>query len=173
MSMSKAQHHFRLQIVDVHGEIYNDLATFVVVPGELGELGILFGHAPLISILRAGELRITPVKGPPEILFIEGGLVEVQSAIVTVLAHNGMRVSDIDPKISQSRISDAERVLKAHHGTDMDFAVAELELQKELAKLRAFQRYQQAQQLGNKQVYDWERPPLEGIPEINVQALED
>lgn len=171
--MSEAQHRFRLQVVDVHGEIYNDLATFVVVPGELGELGILFGHAPLISILRAGELRITPIKAPPEILFIEGGLVEVQPGIVTVLAHKGIRVSDIDPKLSQNRISAAERVLNASQGTDMDFAAAELELQQELAKLKAFQRYQLALQGGQQQKYAWERPPLEDIPEINVQALED
>ena len=171
--MSEAQHRFRLQVVDVHGEIYNDLATFVVVPGELGELGILFGHAPLISILRAGELRITPIKAPPEILFIEGGLVEVQPGIVTVLANNGIRVTDIDPKLSQNRISAAERVLKASQRTDMDFAAAELELQQELAKLKAFQRYQLALQGGQQQKYAWERPPLEGIPEINVQALED
>lgn len=165
--------HFHLQIVDVHGEIYTGLATFVVVPGELGELGILAGHAPLISILKAGELRITPVEGPPEILFIEGGMVEVQHEMVTVLANNGLRVSDIDPKLSQNRISAAERILKERKASEMDFVAAELALQSELAKLRAFQKYQQARQGNEKLEYGWERPPLEGIPEINVQTLED
>ncbi|MDR7926870.1 ATP synthase F1 subunit epsilon [Acidithiobacillus thiooxidans] len=171
--MSEKQRSFRLQVADVHGEVYAGLVTFVVVPGELGELGILYGHAPLISILKGGELRITPVTGVPEVLFIEGGLVEVQAGLVTVLADNSMRVNDINPQLSQTRIHEAEKALKDRKNREMDFVSAEMELQREIAKLRAYQRYQQAQQNGMEQVYGWQRPPIESGPKINIQALED
>lgn len=171
--MSTGQRSFRLQVVDVHGEVYTGLVTFVVVPGKLGELGILYGHAPLISILNGGELRITPVTGIPEVLFIEGGLVEVQAGIVTILAENSIRVNDIDPHLSQTRIHEAESVLKDRKSREMDYVAAEMALQCEIAKLRAYQRYQQAQLNGNEQAYGWQRPAIESGPKINVQALED
>ncbi len=171
--MSTGQRSFRLQVADVHGEVYTGLVTFVVVPGELGELGILYGHAPLISILKGGELRIIPVTGSPMVLFIEGGLVEVQVGIVTVLAENSMRVNDIDPHLSQTRIQEAESALKDRKSREMDLVATEMELQCEIAKLRAYRRYQQAQLNGKELAYGWQRPSVESGPKINVQALED
>ncbi|MGC9127861.1 MAG: ATP synthase F1 subunit epsilon [Acidithiobacillus sp.] len=172
--MSSGKRSFRLNVADVHGEVFTGLVEFVVVPGMLGELGILPGHAPLISILRAGELRITPVEGHPQILFLEGGMVEVQPNIVTVLADNSLRVTDIDPKLSKSRIAAAQQALKDHRGhSDMDFAKAELELQRELAKLGAFERYRASVQEGKGQYYDWQRPAPQAAPKIHAEALEE
>lgn len=164
--------NFRLNVVDVHGEVYSGKASFAAVPAEIGEIGIMPGHAPLLSTLRAGELRITPLNGQKQILFIEGGILEIQRDVVTILANSTLRISDIDILDTQKRIKFAEAHLQ-DKVPSMDFAQAELELRREVAKLRAFERYQSLEQHGNTDAYQWERPPLQSVPQINVQELED
>lgn len=165
---------FRINVVDVHGEVYSGMARFAAVPAELGEIGILPGHAPLLSGLRAGELRITQADGQTQILFLEGGLLEIQPDIVTILANASLRIMDIDLHDTQSRIKDAQATLAKDAVPPMDFARAELELQRELAKVSAYQRYQACEQRGGKTSdYDWERPPLQNVPKVNAQELED
>ncbi|MGE4531169.1 MAG: ATP synthase F1 subunit epsilon [Acidithiobacillus sp.] len=165
---------FRLNVVDVHGEVYSGTVQFVAVPAEMGEIGILPGHAPLLTSLRAGELRINQDDGQKQILFLEGGLLEIQPEVVTILANATLRVMDIDIHDTQSRIKLAEADLrKKTEIPSMDFAKAELELQREIAKLNAYERYQTQEQRGNISAYDWERPPLQNVPTVNVKELED
>ncbi|MBU2856645.1 MAG: ATP synthase F1 subunit epsilon [Acidithiobacillus ferrooxidans] len=165
---------FRLNVVDVHGEVYTGMARFVAVPAELGEIGILPGHAPLLSGLRPGELRITQPDGQTQILFLEGGMLEIQPDIVTILADASLRISDIDIHESRERIKDAQSTLAKRAVPAMDFARAELELQREVAKLHAYQRYQiHEQRGGGTGNYNWERPALQNVPKVNVQELED
>ena len=165
---------FRINVVDIHGEVYSGMAHFAAVPAELGEIGILPGHAPLLSGMRAGELRITQADGQTQILFLEGGLLEIQPDIVTILANASLRIMDIDIQDSKERIRDAQSTLAKAAVHPMDFARAELELQREVAKVHAYQRYQAYEQRGgNTSDYDWERPPLQNVPKVNAQELED
>lgn len=165
---------FRLNVVDVHGEVYSGMARFAAVPAELGEIGILPGHAPLLSGLRAGELRITQPDGQTQILFLDGGILEIQPDIVTILADASLRIADIDIHDSGERIKDAQSTLAKREVSAMDFARAELELQREVAKLHAYQRYQAHEQRGDGTGnYNWERPALQNVPKVNVQELED
>ncbi|MBU2731423.1 ATP synthase F1 subunit epsilon, partial [Acidithiobacillus ferridurans] len=106
---------------------------FVAVPAELGEIGILPGHAPLLSGLRPGELRITQPDGQTQILFLEGGMLEIQPDIVTILAEASLRIADIDIHESRERIKEAQSTLAKRAVPAMDFARAELELQREVA----------------------------------------
>ncbi|WP_291522541.1 ATP synthase F1 subunit epsilon [Acidithiobacillus sp.] len=165
---------FRINVVDIHGEVYSGMARFAAVPAELGEIGILPGHAPLLSGLRAGELRITQADGQTQILFLEGGLLEIQPDIVTILANASLRIMDIDIHDSKERIKDAQSTLAKAAVLPMDFARAELELQREVAKVHAYQRYQAHEQRGGSTSdYNWERPPLQNVPKVNVQELEE
>jgi len=165
---------FRINVVDIHGEVYSGMARFAAVPAELGEIGILPGHAPLLSGLRAGELRITQADGQTQILFLEGGLLEIQPDIVTILANASLRIMDIDIHDSKERIKDAQSTLAKAAVPPMDFARAELELQREVAKVHAYQRYQAHEQRGGSTSdYNWERPPLQNVPKVNVQELEE
>ncbi len=163
---------FRLHVVDVHGEVYYGDVRFVAAPAEMGEVGILPGHAPLLSRMRPGELRITAADGSLQILFLEGGMLEVQPYLVSILADASLRVPDIDLKDTEARLQAAQRAL-SEHTSEMNLLMAEQELKRELAKIQAHQRYQQNLQLGKTDGYDWRRPPLTGIPEINIQDLEE
>ncbi|WP_123105018.1 ATP synthase F1 subunit epsilon [Acidithiobacillus sulfuriphilus] len=163
---------FRLHVVDVHGEVYNGDARFVAVPAEMGEVGILPGHAPLLSRMRPGELRISQGDGALQILFLDGGMLEVQPYLVSILADASLRVPDIDLKDTEARLQAAQRAL-SERTSEMNLLMAEQELKRELAKIQAHQRYQQNLQLGKTDGYDWRRPPLTGIPEINIQDLEE
>ncbi len=167
--------NFQLNVVDVHGPVYSGRVVFVVIPGVLGELGILAGHAPLLSEMQAGELRIHPSEHQTEILFVEGGMAEVQPDTVTILADSSMRVTDIDPRLAAEKVAMVETHMRQEHSSQMDFRKAELELQKEVAKLRAYEHYQRSAQRGGmgRISYDWQRPPLEAAPHIHVEALED
>lgn len=163
---------FRLHVVDFHGEVYNGHARFVVVPAEMGDVGILPGHAPLLSGIRPGELRITQEDGALQILFLDGGMLEVQPYLVSILADASLRVPDIDLKDTEARLQAAQRAL-SEHTSEMNLLMAEQELKRELAKIQAHQRYQQNLQLGKADGYDWRRPPLTGVPEISIQDLEE
>ena len=101
-------------------------------------------------------------------------MLEIQPDIVTILADASLRIADIDIHESRERIKEAQSTLAKRAVPAMDFARAELELQREVAKLHAYQRYQiQEQRGGGTGNYHWERPALQNVPKVNVQELED
>lgn len=163
---------FSLQVADVHGLVYSGQCVFVVLPGAMGELGILAHHAPLLSILQAGEMRMQLPDGSTEVLFLEGGFAEVQSAGVTVLADLSLRIPDLDPAAIKENIANAKNILAQGKQSEMNFLAAELELQRELAKYRAYQKYSSVP-ASEKPEYDWHRPAVPQAPKINPSALED
>ncbi len=107
-------------------EVYRGEAEKLVAPGAAGELGILPKHAPLLSALIAGELRITNGENVDEV-FISGGYMEVQPDIITVLADTAERAADIDEAASLAAQRKAEETL-ASKKDDVDLALAEAEL---------------------------------------------
>src|SRR3979409_2462606 len=88
---------FHVDVVSAEESIYSGEAEFVVLPGEGGELGILPRHMPLITRIKAGEVRIKPAGGgEEELIFVAGGILEVQPRAITVLADTAIRGHDLD-----------------------------------------------------------------------------
>ncbi|MBE7567596.1 F0F1 ATP synthase subunit epsilon [Acidithiobacillus thiooxidans] len=127
-----------VRVVSAEGSIYEGVATMVVAPGEMGELGILPRHAPLLTGLRPGELRIINGENT-EYLFVNGGMLEIQPDVVTVLADSAERATDIDEAKALAAKQAAEARL-AGNLDQMDYAAAQGELLAQIARLKAVQR---------------------------------
>src|SRR5256886_2813872 len=89
-------HPIQVDIVSAEGEIFSGPATMVFAPASQGELGIAPRHAPLLSLLKAGEVRVQTPDGEQHFFFVGGGALEVQPTKVTVLADTALRARDID-----------------------------------------------------------------------------
>ena len=130
----------QVDIVSAEGEIYSGTATMVFAPAKMGEVGIAPRHAPMLTPLSPGEVRVQDENGKEESFYITGGLLEVQPHIVTVLADTALRGDQLDEAAALSAQHEAEEALKgASEQTDVARAQAEL------AEARA--RYRAAQKL--------------------------
>jgi F-type H+-transporting ATPase subunit epsilon len=130
-----------VDVVSAEGQIYSGEATFVALPGEVGELGILPGHAPLISRIRPGTVRIRRTEDPAdeELVFVAGGFLEVQPRVVTVLADTAIRGHDLD----EAKALEAQRLAKEameNAKSDLDLARAQSEFAMLAAQLAAIRR---------------------------------
>jgi F-type H+-transporting ATPase subunit epsilon len=134
--MSKS---FQVDVVSAEESIYSGQATFVALPGEAGELGILPGHTPLISRIRAGAVRIQNEGAEEELVFVAGGILEVQPRSVTVLADTAIRGKDLDEAKALEAKKLAEEAL-AKNAADVDYARAQAELMEAIAQLSAIRK---------------------------------
>ena len=116
----------KVLVATAEREVYRGDAEMLVAPGAAGELGILPKHAPLLSQLKPGELRITNGDHVDEV-FISGGYIEVQPDIITVLADSAERATDMDEAAALAAQRKAEELLDSQKG-DVDLAMAEAEL---------------------------------------------
>lgn len=128
-----------LDIVSAEREIFSGLVEMVVATGELGEVGIVPGHAPLLTVLKPGEVRLTLPGGEQDIYYVQGGLLEVQPRCVTVLADVVERAEYLDESSALAAKAHAESVM-SHKGGDIDYSVAAAELARAVAQLRAIQK---------------------------------
>ena len=127
-----------VDIVSAEASIYSGLAEMVYAPGEMGELGIAPRHAPLVTRLKPGEIRIDT--GTEELdFFISGGILEVQPHVITVLADTAIRADDLDEAKALEAKKRAEDAL-ADKASDIDFAKAQAELAESVAQLQAIGR---------------------------------
>lgn len=126
-------------IVSAEAEIFSGEATMVVVPGEEGDLGIAPRHAPLLTRLRAGEVRVLQEDGEEAHFFISGGLLEVQPHVVTVLSDTAQRASDLDEAAALKAKEEAEHAL-ADRQAGMDMAQAQAQLAQAMAQLAALDK---------------------------------
>ena len=118
----------QVDIVSAHEPIYSGLVEFIVLPGEAGELGVLPGHAPLLSRLHPGMLRLKPsASAPEENFFISGGLVEIQPTHVTVLADIVVRAKGMDEAKALDAMRQAHLAIEDAQ-TKQDFARVEAEI---------------------------------------------
>src|SRR5699024_9297631 len=115
-------------------------ATFVALPGESGELGILPGHTPLISRVRPGTLKIVKTDGTEEHIFVAGGVIEVQPNVVTVLSDTAIRATDLDEAKALEARERAQEALANTKDQD-DIAVVEAELAMLAAQAAAARRF--------------------------------
>jgi F-type H+-transporting ATPase subunit epsilon len=128
-----------VDVVSAEEAIFSGLAEFVVLPGEAGELGILPGHMPLMTRIKPGAVRIKTQGGKEELIFVAGGLLEVQPGLVTVLADTAIRGADLD----QAKAMDAKKMAEeamVNRGSEMDYARAQVELAEAIAQLAAIDR---------------------------------
>ena len=129
-----------VDVVSAEEQIFSGEATFVVLPGEVGELGIYPRHTPLLTRIRPGAVRVTPANGgPEELVFVSGGLLEVQPTVVTVLADTAIRGHDLDEAKALEAKRLAEEALK-NRTTDIDYAKASGELAGAIAQLAALSK---------------------------------
>ena len=131
---------FQVDVVSARESIFSGVATFVALPGESGELGILPGHISLITRIKPGTVRIQ--NGGPEteeLVFVAGGILEVQPKGVTVLADTAIRGKDLDEAKALEAKRKAEDAL-ATKAAEMDYAKAQAELMAAIAEIRAIER---------------------------------
>ena len=129
-----------VDVVSAEQQIFSGEAEFVVLPGEAGELGIYPRHTPLITRIKPGAVRIKPAGGGEEnLIFVAGGILEVQPSMVTVLADTAIRGHDLDEAKSleaQKRAEDALRSAK----DKQEIATVEAELSMLAAQLAAIRK---------------------------------
>ena len=124
-----------LDIVSAEAEIFSGLAEMVVASGEIGEIGIAPGHAPLLTSLKPGQVKVTKQGGEDEWFYISGGMLEVQPHSVTVLADTALRAHDLDEAAAMEAKERAEKAI-AEHKADFDYAAANAELARAVAQLK-------------------------------------
>ena len=129
----------RCDIVSAEEEIFHGVATMVIATGEMGELGIAPRHAPLITRLKPGQVRVILESGEEQFFFVSGGILEVQPQVVTVLADTAIRARDLDETAARQAKEEAERAL-ANRGDGMDVAEAQTRLVEAMAQLQALER---------------------------------
>jgi len=134
-----------VDIVSAEGEIFTGEATMVFAPAIMGELGIAPRHAPLITSLKPGEVRVQLPSGEEQHIYVSGGALEVQPHIVTVLADTAVRAKDLDEAAAVQAKQRAEEALNDRTGK-MEVAEAQAELARAVAQLKAIERLRKVKQ---------------------------
>lgn len=129
-----------VDVVSAEEQIFSGLAEFVVVPGEMGELGIYPHHTALLTRIKPGAVRIKrPDQEQEELVYVSGGMLEVQPSVVTILADTAIRGADLDEARALEAKQAAEEAMK-NRASDIDYAQAQAELAEAIAQLRAIQQ---------------------------------
>lgn len=126
-------------VVSAEKELFSGRVTMVVATGTLGELGILPGHAPLLTGIEPGPVRLLFDNGTEETIFASGGYLEVQPGIVTVLADTATRADDIDEAAALAAKEAAEKAL-AEQASDFEYSAVAAQLAEASAQLRILRR---------------------------------
>ncbi len=134
-------HTMQVDVVSAEAQIFSGLAEFVVLPGEVGELGIYPKHTPLITRIKPGAVRLRlPGQAEEEMVFVSGGILEVQPDSVTVLADTAIRAHDLDEAKAAEAKRMAEEQLK-NNGAAIDYARAEAELADAIGQLATIKKF--------------------------------
>jgi F-type H+-transporting ATPase subunit epsilon len=131
-----------VDIVSAEGEIFAGEATMVFAPASGGEIGIAPRHAPLLTTMKAGEVRVQEPSGEELLFWVGGGALEVQPHKVTVLADTAARAKDLDEAAALAAKQRAEEALRDRVGA-MEIAEAQAELARAAAQLRAIEKLRQ------------------------------
>jgi len=129
----------QVDIVSAEGEIHSGEAAMVYAPAKMGEIGIAPRHAPLLTALKPGEVRVEDTEGKEHFFYITGGMLEVQPYLVTVLADTALRGDQLDEAAALAAQQEAEEALKGA-SQETDLARAQQELEEARARYRAAQK---------------------------------
>lgn len=133
---------FHVDIVSAEQSIFSGEAEMLIAPGEAGELGILPEHMPLLSRIKPGTVRIKMPNAEEEVIYVSGGMMEVQPDRVTVLADTSVRAHDLD----EAKAMEAERLAKdaiTNRAGALEVAQAQVELAQAAAQLAAIRKLRQ------------------------------
>jgi F-type H+-transporting ATPase subunit epsilon len=129
-----------VDVVSAEGHLFSGQGEMVYAPAVMGELGIAPRHTPLVTQLKAGEVRVDPGDGKPmEHFYVSGGMIEIQPHVVTVLADTAVRAADLDEAAALEAKRRAEDVI-TNKTSEMEMAKAQSELAEAVAQLRAIKR---------------------------------
>jgi F-type H+-transporting ATPase subunit epsilon len=132
-----ASTNIHVDIVSAEREIFSGEADMVFAPAEMGELGIAPRHAPLLTRMKPGVVRVQH-GGEEQVFYVSGGILEIQPHVVTVLSDTAQRAADIDEAAAQDAKRKAEEAL-ANQSSEMDVVRAQTELLEAVARLKALQ----------------------------------
>ena len=125
----------QLDIVSLEAKIFSGLVEMVIVPGIMGELGILPGHTPLLTAIHPGQIRITLYGGTRDTYYTSGGILEIQPTAVTILADTVIHSASLTEAAATSKKAEALRIL-ANKKSNIDFTDALVHISQATAKLR-------------------------------------
>ncbi|MED5421314.1 MAG: F0F1 ATP synthase subunit epsilon [Pseudomonadota bacterium] len=128
-----------VDIVSAEGEIYSGTAAMVYAPAKMGEVGIAPRHAPLLTVLKPGEVRVEDTEGKEHFFYVTGGMLEIQPHLVTVLADTALRGEQLDEAAALAARDEAEKAL-AGISEETDLVRAQAELAEAEARYRAAQK---------------------------------
>ena len=129
-----------VDVVSAEKSLFSGPAEVVIAPGEMGELGIYPRHAPLLTRIKPGSVRLKlPNQDQEELIYVSGGMLEVQPTVVTILADTAIRGVDLDEGRALEAKRAAEEALRDRKA-DVDYAAAQAELLEAVAQLRAIQK---------------------------------
>jgi len=128
-----------VDIVSAEKSIFSGIAEMVFAPAIMGEVGIMPRHAPLLTRLKPGEVRVKLPGGEEEFFYVSGGILEIQPHVVTVLADTAARAHDLDEAAAQEAKLRAEEALKDQK-SEINYARAQAELAEAVAQLNALKR---------------------------------
>lgn len=126
-------------IVSAEANIFSGEVEMLVAAGSLGDLGIAPGHAPLLTGLIPGPVRLIKAEGDEEVFYVSGGYLEVQRGMVTVLADTALRAHDVDEAAALEAKADAERAI-ANQDAEFEYSTAAARLAEAAAQLRALRQ---------------------------------
>ncbi len=132
-----------IDVVSAEESIFSGEAEFIAAPAQMGEVGIYPHHAPMITSIKPGALRIKLAdKNEEQLIYISGGILEVQPGVVTVLADTAIRGHDLDEAQANAAKKAAEEAMK-NRSSDVDYAKAQTELAEAIAQIQAIQKLRQ------------------------------
>lgn len=126
-------------IVSAEEEIYSGLVEMLVASGEVGELGVTYGHAPLLTALVPGPVRVVTQSGDEEIFYVSGGFLEIQPGTVSILADTALRADDMDEAAAEEARKEAEQSL-ANQSGEFDYGRASARLAEASAQLATLRK---------------------------------
>jgi F-type H+-transporting ATPase subunit epsilon len=134
-----------VDIVSAEGAIFSGEASMVFAPAVMGDIGIAPRHAPLLTTLRAGEVRVQTPNGEEQFFYVSGGAIEIQPHLVTVLADTALRAKDLDETAALEAKQRAEEALR-NRGSAVEVAEAMAELARAAAQIKAIEKLRKIKQ---------------------------
>lgn len=129
----------RVEVVSAEAEIFSGEATMLIATAEAGDVGIYPQHTPMLTRLKAGDVRLQKEDGSEDVIYVSGGILEVTPKVVTVLSDTAIRADDIDEAQALKAKEKAEQALKDNKA-DMNYAKAKAELAQAAAQLQALKK---------------------------------
>ncbi|AQP99807.1 MULTISPECIES: F0F1 ATP synthase subunit epsilon [Pseudoalteromonas] len=129
-----------LDVVSAEQSLFSGLVESIQVSGSEGELGVNLGHAPLLTALKPGMVRLVKQFGHEDVMYVAGGTLEVQPNRITILADTAVRGEDLDEDSAQKAKREAEEQMTKTSATELDYQHAAVQLAEAIAQLRVIQQ---------------------------------